>query len=343
MSLNAIETENWKGVVPVEFTLVDVEVTNQPPPLYVLVPRQTSVAFSLPALRTHFAPYVGMGLDWWLEYNGSPLRWFLPFGVVYDQLLAVSTLADPHAPLPVPFPVSLRVREIPESVKSVIPTFPEGSDPDKLWLQVTKGAIAARWGSIKPFMALATSELATFTRAATSATLEDFRDARDAINRVALREPIRAVPVKLVVSVAAQGADRENHFAVATVACVTTGTATAEPAVTSPVVSDALSAGLVPRLGGTPAATLRDLLTRLVPHAMDGEVRQRVPMQHLCVSVYSRVSLCKTLLLLPRPLIPRLALCATAGAPQRRRRLRAGRAPAADSVGRRPVAHVLRC
>ncbi|XP_050394517.1 autophagy protein 5 [Patella vulgata] len=80
--------EIWEGRIPVCFTLAEEEVYSgeQPDPYYLLVPRQSYFPLVTDKVQRHFVQSVDPEKhgEMWLEYEGQPLKWHYPVGVLFD-------------------------------------------------------------------------------------------------------------------------------------------------------------------------------------------------------------------------------------------------------------------
>ncbi|KAK7300630.1 hypothetical protein RJT34_11478 [Clitoria ternatea] len=79
----------WKGAIPLEIHLDESEVTTlpAPPPAIVLAPRMGYLPLLFPLLKPHFTATLPPGVDSiWFDYNGLPLKWYIPTGVLFDLL-----------------------------------------------------------------------------------------------------------------------------------------------------------------------------------------------------------------------------------------------------------------
>ncbi|XP_030536745.1 autophagy protein 5 isoform X1 [Rhodamnia argentea] len=79
----------WKGAIPLQIHLHESEVTTlpPPPPLLVLASRVGYLPLLIPHLKPHFGGALPPGADTvWFDYNGLPLKWFIPTGVLFDLL-----------------------------------------------------------------------------------------------------------------------------------------------------------------------------------------------------------------------------------------------------------------
>ncbi|CAL5189929.1 unnamed protein product [Lathyrus oleraceus] len=79
----------WKGAIPLQIHLHESEVTTLPPPspALVLAPRIGYLPLLVSLLKPHFSTALPPGVDTiWFEYNGLPLKWYIPTGVLFDLL-----------------------------------------------------------------------------------------------------------------------------------------------------------------------------------------------------------------------------------------------------------------
>ncbi|XP_018579453.1 autophagy protein 5 [Anoplophora glabripennis] len=83
--------EIWEGKLPVCFRLDSDEVADfrEPDLFYLMVPRVSYFPLVTDKVRKHFLKYIvteKQEQELWLEYNGQPLKWHYPIGVLYDLL-----------------------------------------------------------------------------------------------------------------------------------------------------------------------------------------------------------------------------------------------------------------
>ncbi|XP_078001380.1 autophagy protein 5-like [Glandiceps talaboti] len=78
----------WEGRLPIAFSLSPDEVTamEQPEPYYMLVPRQSYLTLVTDKVQKHFKKYADEenAGEVWFEYEGQPIRWHIPVGVLFD-------------------------------------------------------------------------------------------------------------------------------------------------------------------------------------------------------------------------------------------------------------------
>jgi len=83
--------EVWQGRIPTAFTLYqdDVEVIGQPDTYYLMLPRLSYISVVTDKVRKYFNKFLSEGQessDMWFDYQGTPLKWHLPVGVLFDQI-----------------------------------------------------------------------------------------------------------------------------------------------------------------------------------------------------------------------------------------------------------------
>lgn len=80
--------EVWDGKLPICFRLSDEECSSaEPEEIYLMVSRQTYFPLVLDRVKVHFSDFVSSQLktnELWLDYNGTPLKWYYFVGLLYD-------------------------------------------------------------------------------------------------------------------------------------------------------------------------------------------------------------------------------------------------------------------
>jgi len=99
----------WDGLLPVVFNLSPNEVTTfQPPlPFYMTLPRVSYLPIVCGPVRDHFMLYAPSVIDeMWFDFNGIPLKWHHPIGVLFDLLTTQTDL---------PWPLTVHFQEFPSA------------------------------------------------------------------------------------------------------------------------------------------------------------------------------------------------------------------------------------
>ncbi|XP_059297179.1 autophagy protein 5 [Lycium ferocissimum] len=81
----------WEGAIPLQIHLHQSEVTTLPPPqpALILAPRIGYLPLLAQKIKPFFSDSLPPGVDTiWFEYNGLPLKWYVPTGVLFDLLCA---------------------------------------------------------------------------------------------------------------------------------------------------------------------------------------------------------------------------------------------------------------
>lgn len=106
----AIAKSIWDGKLPCVFALSQTDLASfkQPDPIYLIVPRCSFFPLVLDdRLKQHFQEFASKGGEndeMWLEYNGTPLKWHYPIGVLFDLYATGS---------PLPWSIQVHFRNFP--------------------------------------------------------------------------------------------------------------------------------------------------------------------------------------------------------------------------------------
>ncbi|KAE8695367.1 hypothetical protein F3Y22_tig00110718pilonHSYRG00100 [Hibiscus syriacus] len=79
----------WEGAIPIQIHLHESQVTALPlpPAALVLAPRIGYLPLLAPLIKPYFSSTLPPGVDTiWFGYNGIPLKWYIPTGVLFDLL-----------------------------------------------------------------------------------------------------------------------------------------------------------------------------------------------------------------------------------------------------------------
>ncbi|KAK7503046.1 hypothetical protein BaRGS_00005672 [Batillaria attramentaria] len=82
--------EVWDGRIPICFVLAreEIDTLEEPEPYFLLVPRQSYFPLVTDKVHRQFVKYVKQESqaqgELWLDFEGQPLRWHHPIGVLFD-------------------------------------------------------------------------------------------------------------------------------------------------------------------------------------------------------------------------------------------------------------------
>eukprot|EP00850_Spirogloea_muscicola_P006609 SM000031S11618 [mRNA] locus=s31:731739:734553:+ [translate_table: standard] len=147
--MDSLRRDVWRGAIPLRVELAHNEVTTltAPPPLFLMAPRIGYLPLLAQSLRQHFQVALPPGQDTvWLDYQGLPLKWQIPTGVLYDLLVLVSSG---------PWPLTVHFRSYPSSVLL------DWSDEDNIkwsYINALKEAWFIMHGNARPVMGLSEAD-----------------------------------------------------------------------------------------------------------------------------------------------------------------------------------------
>ncbi|XP_032131034.1 autophagy protein 5 isoform X5 [Sapajus apella] len=85
----------WFGRIPTCFTLYQDEITErEAEPYYLLLPRVSYLTLVTDKVKKHFQKVMRQEdiSEIWFEYEGTPLKWHYPIGLLFDLLASSSAL-----------------------------------------------------------------------------------------------------------------------------------------------------------------------------------------------------------------------------------------------------------
>ncbi|KAF2072930.1 hypothetical protein CYY_005752 [Polysphondylium violaceum] len=85
-----IKKSIWDGKIPIIFTLSPNDLTSHipPSPYSLMAPRNSYFPLITNVVKEHFkSSTLVLADEMWLEYNGVPIKWHIPIGVLYDSLV----------------------------------------------------------------------------------------------------------------------------------------------------------------------------------------------------------------------------------------------------------------
>jgi len=167
--------EVWSGRIPAMFTLSEEDCRDTTPdPCYLMLPRMSYLPLATEKVRKHFSSFLdGDAGEMWFSYNGLPLRWHHPIGLLHD-LLPGAAEQDGHLPWSITvhfshFPVDqilpCQAREQVESVfmsslkeadqlkhSGKVVSMMQKKDHNQLWLGLLSDKFDQFWAINRKFM-----------------------------------------------------------------------------------------------------------------------------------------------------------------------------------------------
>ncbi|OQR94624.1 hypothetical protein ACHHYP_01036 [Achlya hypogyna] len=178
----------WHGCIPVCFSIDATEITTLqvPRPYYAMIPRVSSLLAATDNVIDHFkdvAPPMFSTHSVWFSYNDRPLKWQLPFGVLYD-LYAESKL---------PWEITVHFQRYP--TQQLLPC--ESLDAVEIhFMNSFKQALYLLYGSTKWIMNLPQQKQAQLWEGVMKNNYSLFESVQSEL--VPPSEPLRHIPVRLV-------------------------------------------------------------------------------------------------------------------------------------------------
>ncbi|KAL2652285.1 hypothetical protein R1flu_020413 [Riccia fluitans] len=155
----------WMGAIPLLVHLHESEITSLPAPssYLVLAPRNGYLPLLVDSIKPHFQSTLLPGSDTiWFDYEGLPLKWHIPTGVLFDLLCA-----EPERP----WNLTVHFRAYPSDVLSPC----EDEDSVKWnFVNALKEASYVMYGSTKSVMNLSQLEQTELWKSVVKGDLENY-------------------------------------------------------------------------------------------------------------------------------------------------------------------------
>ncbi|KAK9471779.1 autophagy protein Apg5-domain-containing protein [Dipodascopsis tothii] len=152
----ALRRKIWDGAIPVQVVLHEAENVGAAAaePYYTYVRRLAYLPLLIPEATAYFRPLLSGdradSLAWWFEFEGVPVKWHLPVGLLYDLLTGLDPAADADD-WHLPWTLVLRHDEYP--ARHLLRLDSETDLVDH-WVNRTKEADFLRRGTAKAVMSL---------------------------------------------------------------------------------------------------------------------------------------------------------------------------------------------
>ena len=170
-----LQKKVWNGSIPLEIRLAasDCRTYDDSEPYLVQIPRLSYLAFLLPRLHAFFStslinPEV-QPHDAWLSFEGVPLKWHYPLGLLYDLFSGAEPVnldqQDRAASAPAPIPWRLTTHYTDYPGDQLIQLDPEGRALLDSYINAVKEADFIRNGTARTVMSLSKDDSDNLWRA----------------------------------------------------------------------------------------------------------------------------------------------------------------------------------
>uniref|UniRef100_K3WW13 Autophagy protein 5 n=1 Tax=Globisporangium ultimum (strain ATCC 200006 / CBS 805.95 / DAOM BR144) TaxID=431595 RepID=K3WW13_GLOUD len=197
----AIEQKLWSGCIPVVFSLHASEVTtlHAPRPFYAMIPRMSYLVAQTREVVEYFRdaapPFGGLqGAQIWFEApGGTPLKWHLPFGVLWD------TLGGANEASVLPWPITVHFQSFPS--EELLPCENEKSI-EIHFMHSLKQATFLRSGSTKVIMGMPEAQQSQIWTSVIKNDYQSYREATKELqlevnDRASSSNPLRMLPIRV--------------------------------------------------------------------------------------------------------------------------------------------------
>ncbi|KAJ0403538.1 hypothetical protein ATCC90586_006793 [Pythium insidiosum] len=201
-----LQRKLWEGHVPVVFSLhaSDVTTLHAPRPFYAMVPRVSYLIAQTRAVLEYFRdaapPIAGIpGNAVWFEADGRPLRWHLPFGLLFDLHHASTTRATSSDGAALPWKVVVHFSKFPAD--QLLPCENEKT-MEMHFMHSLKQATFLRTGSTKLIMAMSEAQQTLIWTSLLQNDLPSYLQATQELQIASsetLKSTLRLVPLRLYV------------------------------------------------------------------------------------------------------------------------------------------------
>ncbi|PNS18965.1 Autophagy protein 5 [Sphaceloma murrayae] len=213
-ALSALQKRIWEGSLPLEIRLAAADCTSydQSDPYLSHHPRLAYLPSLLPRLHAFFRPYLInpeiAPHDTWLSFDGLPLKWHYPLGLLYDlfsgaspagyeaQSTSTSTLTAGPAPEASTLPWRLTIHYSLHPTELLFPLDPDFRVLQDAYINSVKEADFIRNGSAKAVMSLSKQDSGSLWKAVDTHDLVLF----NTVNTKLLNPPgqsLKNVPIKI--------------------------------------------------------------------------------------------------------------------------------------------------
>eukprot|EP00128_Syssomonas_multiformis_P006509 Colp12_sorted_trinity150504_noHs@32804 len=185
----------WEGKIAVTFTLSPDEAVTEPvEPFYMVIPRMNYLPFIVDTVKAHFKPAHpsiqtpgDTNARLWFSYDGVPLKWHFPVGLLFDLL-------GPSVSGSLPWHIFVHFDNYPENEL----LHSTGSDAlESYYMSTLKEADCIRHGSVKNVSSLQKLEQKQLWNGLKNGDFEKFASIHEKLLRNDEDTKLRSIPFRI--------------------------------------------------------------------------------------------------------------------------------------------------
>ncbi|KAF9927004.1 autophagy protein 5 [Linnemannia zychae] len=166
----------WNGSIPIQFTWDPMETRKHDlEPYFVEAPRCSYLTLLTTQIHRHFTTKrLGFAVDeseMWFDYEGLPLKWHYPIGLLFDIYILQATSSKKNTAFSLPWQVTIHSRNFPNEKLIKNPTLKNCQD---YFMSMVKEADYLRNGSTKKVMNMSKSDQTQLWEGLQSKSYEQF-------------------------------------------------------------------------------------------------------------------------------------------------------------------------
>ncbi|KAI8343407.1 autophagy protein 5 [Chlamydoabsidia padenii] len=177
----------WYGKIPIQFILDSTDTNDT---VFIEVPRYSYLPLFTPQLLSNSKRLDSLDANSiWYEYNGEPLKWHYPIGLLYDMAVRLGSTTCPE----LPWRINVHSNNFPDTLILRNPGLETIQD---MYMSMIKEADFLRHGSTKKVMNLSKQDQSQLWQALSTERYEDYWN----VNQHILDDRgvgLRSVPIRL--------------------------------------------------------------------------------------------------------------------------------------------------
>ncbi|KAG0192479.1 autophagy protein 5 [Apophysomyces sp. BC1034] len=189
-----VSREIWNGKLPIKVMLCKDEIDTQrtwkwQDPIYT----EMSRCSYLPLLSQQLSSVLDLTVepsDIWYDFNGEPLKWHYPIGLLYDMY----RLDESESAPPLPWDLTIHVQNFPTEKLLRRPSVETAQD---MFMSMIKEADFLRHGTTKRVMNLSKRDQTQLWESVASDHFEEYWSVNKRLLETTTSQPLRHIPLRL--------------------------------------------------------------------------------------------------------------------------------------------------